>query len=111
MNECILARFFPKLQQSQIIKGTEAETGLGGFRKFLVNRGVLGAIIWLLRSPEQGLVKSMEGRGRSMATQPVLASCEGGFHTLLGAARLVILSPFLSVLPLHPPHPRLSPCP
>ena len=112
MNECILARFFPKLQQSQIIKGTEAETGLGGFRKFLVNRGVLGAIIWLLRSPEQGLMKSMEGRGRSMATQPVLASCEGGSQSPPRGCTLGYPLSFPSCLAsTHPPHPRLSPWP
>ena len=106
MNECILARFSPKLQQSQIIKGTEAETGLGGFRKFLVNCGVLGAIIWLLRSPEQGLVKSVEGRGGNMATQSVPASCEGAPPALVGAARSLILSP---LLPVWPPYPTTHP--
>ena len=109
MNECILARFFPKPQQSQIIKETEAETGLGGFRKFLVNRGVLGAIIWLLRSPEQGLRKSMEGRGRSMATQPVLASCEGGSHSPPRGCTLGYPLSFPSCLASTPPPPPTLP--
>ena len=72
----------------------------------------MGAIIWLLRSPEQGLVKSVEGRGGNMATQPVPASREGAPTALVGAARSLILSPLLPVLPPHPtPHPELSPRP
>lgn len=62
MNECILARFFPKLQQSQITKGTEAETGLGGSREVSGELRSAGSNYLLLRSPEQGLLKSVEGR-------------------------------------------------
>lgn len=111
MNECILARFFPKLQQSQITKGTEAETGLGGFRKFLVNCGVLGAIIWLLRSPEQGLLKSVEGKGESTATQSVPASCEGGTHSPPRGCTLGYPLSLLTVLPPHCRSPNSPPAP
>ena len=47
-----------------------------------------------------------------MATQPVPASREGAPTALVGAARSLILSPLLPVLPPHPtPHPELSPHP